>query len=94
MRDCSGSVSYTHLDVYKRQDEDLGKFYVENGFREDLDALPDSVYALLDYAKIGKQMREDEALSLKHISAGPHSAATASRNSHACSFNASMSMSS
>ena len=24
-------------------DEDLGKFYVKNGFREDLDALPDSV---------------------------------------------------
>ena len=42
-------------------DEALGKFYVENGFREDLDALPDSAYALLDYAKIGKQMREDEA---------------------------------
>ena len=42
-------------------DEALGKFYVENGFREDLDALPDSVYALLDYAKIGKQMRESEA---------------------------------
>ena len=34
---------------------------MKNGFREDLDALPDSVYALLDYAKIGKQMREDEA---------------------------------
>ena len=44
-----------------RTDEDLGKFYVENGFREDLDALPDSAYALLDYAKIGKQMRESEA---------------------------------
>ena len=42
-------------------DEALGKFYVENGFREDLDALPDSVYDLLDYAKIGKQMREDES---------------------------------
>ena len=41
--------------------EDLGKFYVENGFRDDLDALPDSAYALLDYAKIGKQMRESEA---------------------------------
>ena len=42
-------------------DEALGKFYVENGFREDLDVLPDSAYALLDYAKIGKQMRESEA---------------------------------
>ena len=42
-------------------DEALGKFYVENGFREDLDALPDSAYALLDYAKIGKQMHESES---------------------------------
>ena len=41
-------------------DEELGRFYVENGFREDLDALPERVYALLDYAKIGKQMREAE----------------------------------
>ena len=42
-------------------DEALGKFYVGNGFREDLDALPDSAYALLDYAKIGKQMREERS---------------------------------
>ena len=42
-------------------DEALGKFYVENSFREDLDDLPDNVYDLLDYAKIGKQMRTDEA---------------------------------
>ena len=41
-------------------DEALGRFYVENGFREDLDALPERVYALLDYAKIGRQMREAE----------------------------------
>ena len=39
----------------------FSRHYVENGFREDLDALPDSAYALLDYAKIGKQMRESEA---------------------------------
>ena len=41
-------------------DEKLGEFYVENGFRDDLDALPEGIYALLDYAKIGKQMREAE----------------------------------
>ena len=29
----------------------------KTAFAEDLDALPDSAYALLDYAKIGKQMR-------------------------------------
>ena len=40
--------------------EELGRFYVENGFREDLDALPERVYELLDYAKIGKQMRAAE----------------------------------
>ena len=35
---------------------------MENGFRDGVwTALPDSAYALLDYAKIGKQMRESEA---------------------------------
>ena len=57
----AANVNRCHVLADIHTDEDLGKFYVENGFREDLDALPDSVYALLDYAKIGKQMREDEA---------------------------------
>ena len=42
-------------------DEELGKFCADNDFLPELTALPDSVYALLDYAKIGKQMREDES---------------------------------
>ena len=46
------------VDVHT--DEELGRFYVENGFREDLDARPERVYELLDYAKIGKQMRAAE----------------------------------
>ena len=46
------------VDVHT--DEELGRFYVENGFREDLDVLPERVYELLDYAKIGKQMRAAE----------------------------------
>ena len=41
--------------------EDLGKFYADNDFLPELNDLPDSVYNLLDYAKIGKQMREDES---------------------------------
>ena len=57
----ASNVDRCHVLADVHSDEDLGKFYVENGFREDLDALPDSAYALLDYAKIGKQMREDEA---------------------------------
>ena len=57
----ASNVDRCHVLADIHTDEALGKFYVENGFRDDLDALPDSVYALLDYAKIGKQMREDEA---------------------------------
>ena len=52
--DCCHVLADVHTD------EELGRFYVENGFREDLDALPDRVYELLDYAKIGRQMREAE----------------------------------
>jgi len=55
------NVDHCHVLADVHSDEALGKFYVENGFRDDLDALPDSAYALLDYAKIGKQMRESEA---------------------------------
>ena len=55
------NVDHCQVLAGVHSDEALGKFYVENGFREDLDALPDSAYALLDYAKIGKQMRESEA---------------------------------
>ena len=57
----AANVNRCHVLADIHTDEDLGKFYVKNGFREDLDALPDSVYDLLDYAKIGKQMRESEA---------------------------------
>ena len=42
-------------------DEELGKFYADNDFLPELTALPDNIYALLDYAKIGKPMRTDEA---------------------------------
>ena len=52
--DCCQVLAEVHTD------EELGRFYVENGFREDLDDLPERVYELLDYAKIGKQMRAAE----------------------------------
>ena len=57
----ASNVDHCHVLADVHSNEELGRFYVENGFRDDLDALPDSVYALLDYAKIGKQMRESEA---------------------------------
>ena len=52
--DCCQVLADVHTD------EELGRFYVENGFREDLDALPERLYELRDYAKIGRQMREAE----------------------------------
>ena len=52
--DCCQVLADAHTD------EELGRFYVENGFLEDLDALPERLYELLDYAKIGRQMREAE----------------------------------
>ena len=49
----ASNVDRCHVLADVHSNEDLGKFCVENGFREDLDALPDSVYDLLDDAKIG-----------------------------------------
>ena len=57
----ASNVDRCHVLADVHTDEELGKFYAENGFRDDLYALPDSVYDLLDFAKIGKQMRESEA---------------------------------
>ena len=51
----ASNVDHCQVLADVNTDEALGKFYVENGFREDLDALPDSAYALLDYAKIGNR---------------------------------------
>lgn len=41
-------------------DFQLGKFLVDNGFIEGTDGLPDSMAALLDFAKIGREHRETE----------------------------------
>ena len=55
------NVDHCHVLADIHTDEALGKFYADNDFLPELNDLPDSVYALLDYAKIGKQMRESEA---------------------------------
>ena len=55
------NVEHCHVLADVHTDTELGKFCADNDFLPELTALPDSVYALLDYAKIGKQMREDEA---------------------------------
>ena len=55
------NVDHCHVLADVHTDTELGKFCADNDFLPELTALPDSVYALLDYAKIGKQMCEDEA---------------------------------
>lgn len=39
-------------------DFQLGEFLVKNGFIEEVDGLPDSMLALLDYGRIGREHRE------------------------------------
>ena len=57
----AANADHCHVLADIHTDEDLGKFYADNDFLPELNDLPDSVYDLLDYAKIGKQMREDES---------------------------------
>ena len=57
----AANVDHCHVLADVHSDEALGKFCADNDFLPELTALPDSVYALLDFAKIGKQMRESEA---------------------------------
>ena len=57
----ASNVDRCHVLADVHTDTELGKFCADNDFLPELTALPDSVYALLDYAKIGKQMREDES---------------------------------
>ena len=55
------NVDHCHVLADVHTDTELGKFCADNDFLPELTALPDSVYDLLDYAKIGKQMSEDES---------------------------------
>ena len=57
----AANADHCHVLADVHTDTELGKFCADNDFLPELTALPDSAYALLDYAKIGKQMRESEA---------------------------------
>ena len=57
----ASNVDRCHVLADVHTDTELGKFCADNDFLPELNDLPDSVYDLLDYAKIGKQMREDES---------------------------------
>ena len=58
--DLAASAGECQVLYEARSDEDLGRFYVDNGFVPETEDLPEALYELLDYAKIGKEMRQGE----------------------------------
>ena len=60
MLDLAYSVDCCHVVPEVRDDATLGKFYVENDFLPELEKVPDKVLELLDYEKIGRQVRQNE----------------------------------
>lgn len=60
MLDLAYSVDCCHVVLEVRDDTALGKFYVENDFLPELEKVPDKVLEMLDYAKIGRTMRQGE----------------------------------
>ena len=61
MLDLAYSVDCCHVVPEVGDDTALGKFYVDNDFLPELEKVPDKVLELLDYAKIGRTMRQGES---------------------------------
>ena len=59
--DFAYSTDCCHVAEDAMTDFQLGKFLVENDFIEEANNLPDSMLALLDYGKIGREHREQES---------------------------------
>ena len=53
----SGGNCHAMFDV--TDDEQLGRFFAENGFTPELDSLPDEVFERLDFRKIGAEKRQE-----------------------------------
>lgn len=60
MVDLAYSTDYCHVVEGVTTDAQLGEFYAENGFMPELDALPDGVFELLDFDKLGEKMRIED----------------------------------
>lgn len=58
--DLAYSVDCCHVVPGIKDDEALGHFCVENDFLPELENMPEDVLKMLDYARIGKAMRERE----------------------------------
>ena len=60
LRDLAESVDCCHVLESVVLDGQLGQFYAENGFVPEVEELPDTVFDLLDFEKIGKMARAGE----------------------------------
>ena len=60
MVDLAYSTDCCHVVEGVITDAQLGEFYAENGFMPELDNLPDSVFQLLDFDKLGEKMRIED----------------------------------
>ena len=54
------STGYCQIAYEAHDDLTLGRFYTDNGFVPELETLPEKIFPWLDYAKIGKELRESE----------------------------------
>lgn len=60
LRDLAESVDCCNVLESVVLDGQLGRFYAENGFVPEVEELPDTVFDLLDFEKIGKMARAGE----------------------------------
>lgn len=60
MVDLAYSTDCCHVVEGVTTDTQLGEFYAVNGFMPELDDLPDSVFQLLDFDKLGEKMRIED----------------------------------
>ncbi|MCI2047346.1 MAG: antirestriction protein ArdA [Faecalibacterium sp.] len=54
------STAHCQIAYEAHDDQSLGKFYADNDFVPALEKVSDEVYEYLDFAKIGREMREGE----------------------------------
>lgn len=60
LRDLAASADCCHVVESVVSDGQLGRFYAENGFVPEVEGLPDAVFELLDFEKIGEMARTGE----------------------------------
>ena len=58
--DLAHNTDRCHVLLGTRNDSQLGQFYVENGFIPSVENLSDEVFELLDFEKIGRNLRMEE----------------------------------